>query len=92
MILAVLSNVSSGEASRAPSYLIGAVGVQNGPALKLVNSAVPYLLARLNSIPSLPDPTVATRERNIITRARYAAGISQAGLAWQFGTSYQRVH
>jgi len=71
---------------------IGAVGSQNGPTLKSVNSAVSYILDRLNSHPSLPDPTLTTRERNIIIRARYAAGVSQADLARQFGISYQRVH
>ncbi|WP_119071632.1 helix-turn-helix domain-containing protein [Aggregatilinea lenta] len=28
----------------------------------------------------------------LYTRARYAAGVSQAELARQFGISYQRVH
>ncbi|MBN1680474.1 MAG: hypothetical protein JW966_09285 [Anaerolineae bacterium] len=36
--------------------------------------------------------TLTTRERNIIIRARYATGVSQAKLARQFGISYQRVH
>jgi ribosome-binding protein aMBF1 (putative translation factor) len=53
---------------------------------------VKYLLNKLNAIPSPPDPTLATRERNIIIRARHAAGVSQAELARQFGISYQRVH
>ncbi|MBN1200537.1 MAG: helix-turn-helix transcriptional regulator [Anaerolineae bacterium] len=69
-----------------------AYGSQNGPALKSVSSAVVYILARLNSLPSPPDPTLTTRERNIIIRARHAAGVSQAELARQFGISYQRVH
>jgi ribosome-binding protein aMBF1 (putative translation factor) len=60
--------------------------------LKSVNSAVSYLLNKLNSLPSSPDLTLTTRERNIIIRARYAAGVSQAELARQFGISYQRVH
>jgi DNA-directed RNA polymerase sigma subunit (sigma70/sigma32) len=60
--------------------------------LKSVNSAVAYILAKLNSLPVQPDPTLTTRERNIIIRARYAAGESQANLARQFGISYQRVH
>jgi ribosome-binding protein aMBF1 (putative translation factor) len=72
--------------------LQGAVGAQNGPAWSSVNSAVNYLLNKLNSIPSPPDPALSTRERNIIIRARYAAGVSQAELARQFGISYQRVH
>jgi hypothetical protein len=71
---------------------IGAVGAQNGPAWRSVHSAVSYILARLNSIPSPPDPTLNTRERNVIIRARHAAGVSQAELARQFGISYQRVH
>jgi ribosome-binding protein aMBF1 (putative translation factor) len=53
---------------------------------------VSYILEKLNSQPSPPDPTLTTRERNIIIRARYAAGVSQAELARQFGISYQRVH
>jgi DNA-directed RNA polymerase sigma subunit (sigma70/sigma32) len=68
-----------------------AVGAQNGPAWRTVYSAEKYLLAKLNAIPSPPDPTLTTRERNII-RARYAAGVSQAELARQFGITYQRVH
>jgi Mor family transcriptional regulator len=71
---------------------IGAVRAENGPVLKSVNSAVSYILAKLNSLPSLPDLTLTTRERNIIIRARYAAGESQAELARQFGISYQRVY
>jgi ribosome-binding protein aMBF1 (putative translation factor) len=70
----------------------GAVGAENGPAWRSVNSAVNYLLNKLNSQPSPPDPTLTTRERNIIIRARHAAGVSQAELARQFGISYQRVH
>jgi Mor family transcriptional regulator len=73
-------------------WSLGAVGAQNGPALKSVNSAVSCILAKLNSIPSPPDLAVTTRERNIIIRARHAAGVSQAELARQFGISYQRVH
>jgi len=57
-----------------------------------VNSAVAYILARLNAQPSPPDPSLTTRERNIIIRARYAAGDSQAELARLFGISYQRVY
>jgi len=75
--------------SRCP---IGAVGAENGPALKSVNSAVAYILEKLNSQLAPPDPTLNTRERNIIIRARYTAGVSQAELARQFGISYQRVH
>jgi ribosome-binding protein aMBF1 (putative translation factor) len=44
------------------------------------------------TLDSPPDPTLTTRERNIIIRARYAAGVSQAELARQFGISYQRIH
>jgi ribosome-binding protein aMBF1 (putative translation factor) len=51
-----------------------------------------HILARLNTNPSPPDPALSTRERNIIIRARHAAGVSQAELARQFGISYQRVH
>jgi ribosome-binding protein aMBF1 (putative translation factor) len=60
--------------------------------LKSVHSAVSYIIAKLNSQPAPPDPSLATRERNIIIRARHAAGVSQAELARQFGISYQRVH
>jgi hypothetical protein len=70
----------------------GAVGAQNGPAWRTINSAVKYLLAKLNAIPAPPDPTLTIRERNTIIRARHAAGVSQAELARQFGISYQRVH
>jgi ribosome-binding protein aMBF1 (putative translation factor) len=70
----------------------GAVGAQNGPAWRTANSAVVYILEKLNSQPAPPDPTLTTRERNIIIRARHAAGTSQADLARQFGISYQRVH
>jgi ribosome-binding protein aMBF1 (putative translation factor) len=57
-----------------------------------VSQAVSHILEQLNSQPSPPDPTLSTRERNIIIRARHAAGVSQAELARQFGISYQRVH
>jgi uncharacterized membrane protein len=61
--------------------------------LKSVKSAANYLLNKLNAIPAPPDPTLTTRECNIIIRARHAAGVvSQAELARQFGISYQRVH
>ena len=63
----------------------GAVGSQNGPALKSVNSAVDYILAKLNSQPSPPGPTRTTRERNIIIRAQHAAGVSQADLRVSLG-------
>jgi ribosome-binding protein aMBF1 (putative translation factor) len=53
---------------------------------------VKRLLAKLNSIPSPPDQTLTTKERNIIIRARHAAGVSQVELARQFGISHQRVH
>ncbi len=62
---------------------------QNGPALKSVPSTVSFLLHRLNLPPKPSDPTLTTKERNIIIRAWYAAGISQAELARQFGISYQ---
>jgi DNA invertase Pin-like site-specific DNA recombinase len=71
---------------------IGGSRAENGPALKSVNSAVSYILAKLNAQPAPPDPTLTTKERNIIIRARYAVGVSQAELARQFGISYQRVH
>ncbi|MBD3331914.1 hypothetical protein GF356_03610 [candidate division GN15 bacterium] len=71
---------------------IGASRAENGPPLKSVSEAVAYLLERLRAIPSPPDPTLTTRERNIIIRARHAAGVSQADLAREFGISYQRVH
>jgi hypothetical protein len=77
---------------KAETGVGGAVGAQNGPAWRSVNSAVSYILEKLNSRPPLPDPTLTTRERNIIIRARHAAGVSQAELAQQFGISYQRVH
>ncbi|MEW6578213.1 MAG: sigma factor-like helix-turn-helix DNA-binding protein [Chloroflexota bacterium] len=51
-----------------------------------------HVLERPNSDPSPPDLSLTTRERNIIIRARYAAGVSQAELARQFGVSHQRVH
>ncbi|MBN2266770.1 MAG: hypothetical protein JW725_00320 [Candidatus Babeliaceae bacterium] len=54
--------------------------------------AVSQLLKKLNSQPSPLDPNLTTKERNIIIRARYAAGVSQAELARQFGISYQRIH
>lgn len=69
-----------------------AVGAVNSPALTSVNFAVSYILAKLNSLPLPPDPALTTQERNIIIRARYAAGILQAELARQFGISYHRVH
>jgi ribosome-binding protein aMBF1 (putative translation factor) len=53
---------------------------------------VAYILEKLNSLPSPPDPALTTREPNIIIRARHAAGVSQADLARQFGISYQRVY
>ena len=51
-----------------------------------------YILRLLRALPSPPDPTLTTRERNIIIRARYAAGETQAQLARDFGLSPQRVH
>jgi DNA-directed RNA polymerase specialized sigma24 family protein len=42
--------------------------------------------------PSLPDTSLSTKERDTIIRECYAAGVSQADLARQFGISYQRVH
>jgi ribosome-binding protein aMBF1 (putative translation factor) len=57
-----------------------------------VADAISQVLAKLNSQPLPPDPNLTTKERNIIIRARYAAGVSQAELARQFGISYQRVH
>jgi DNA-binding CsgD family transcriptional regulator len=53
---------------------------------------VSAVLEQLHAIPLPPDPLLTARERNIIIRARYAAGVSQAELARQFGISYQRVH
>lgn len=71
---------------------IGDFGARNVRGLISVSEAVKFILEKLNSLPSLPDPTLTTRERNIIIRARYAAGVSQADLARQFEISYQRVH
>jgi ribosome-binding protein aMBF1 (putative translation factor) len=70
----------------------GAYDPQIGPPLISVAESVQFFLERLRAIPSLPDPTLTTHERNIIIRARHAAGVSQADLARQFGISYQRVH
>jgi DNA-directed RNA polymerase sigma subunit (sigma70/sigma32) len=53
---------------------------------------VSSVLEQLHAIPLPPDPTLTPRERNIIIRARYAAGETQAELARQFGISYQRIH
>jgi ribosome-binding protein aMBF1 (putative translation factor) len=77
---------------KAEAGLVGAVGVENGPVMKSVNPAVSYILKRLSSQPALPNPSLTTREWNIIIRARYAAGESQADLAHEFDISYQRVH
>jgi hypothetical protein len=71
---------------------IGAVGPQNVRVLSVVHSAVCRILKRLNSNLSPPDLSLTTHERNFTIRARYAAGVSQAELARQFGISYQRVH
>lgn len=54
--------------------------------------AVGRVLAQLHALASPPDPALTIRERNIIIRARHAAGVSQADLAREFGISYQRVH
>ena len=70
----------------------GAYDPQIGPPLISVEEAVLHILKQLNSQPSPPDLNLTIRERNIIIRARYAAGVSQARLARQFGISYQRVH
>jgi hypothetical protein len=70
----------------------GAYGSQIGPPLISVEDAVSHILKGLNSQPAPPDPPLKTRERNIIIRARYAAGVSQADLARQFSISYQRIH
>jgi ribosome-binding protein aMBF1 (putative translation factor) len=53
--------------------------------------AMSYILNK-NPFPAPPDPTVIAKEPNIIIRARHAAGVSQAELAWQLGISNQRVH
>ncbi|MFC1961359.1 sigma factor-like helix-turn-helix DNA-binding protein [Chloroflexota bacterium] len=51
-----------------------------------------YLINRFRNLPKPVLPSLTTRERNIMIRARYAAGESQADLARDFGISYQRVH
>jgi len=70
----------------------GAVGAQNGPAWRTVNSAANYLLNKLIPYPRRLIPPDYSRTETSIIRARHAAGISQAELARQFGISYQRVH
>jgi hypothetical protein len=47
-----------------------AIGAENGPTLKPVNSAVLHILEKLNSQSSPLDPFLTTKERNIIIRAR----------------------
>jgi transcriptional regulator with XRE-family HTH domain len=39
-----------------------------------------------------PDKSLSTEARDALIRARYAAGVSQAELAREFGITYQRVH
>jgi hypothetical protein len=73
---------------KAETKLIGAVRAENGLALWPVNSAVERILARPNAQSAPPDPSLSTREQNNVIRARYAAGVSQAELARQFGISY----
>ena len=78
--------------NRTVLWFQGAYGPQIGPPLMFVAEAVLHILEQLNSQSSPPDQTLTTRKRNIIIRARYAAGVSQADFARQFGISYQRVH
>lgn len=54
-------------------------------------SSVAHVLKRLTSHRLLPDLSLSVHN-SIITRARYAASISQAELARLFGISYRRVH
>jgi DNA-binding transcriptional regulator LsrR (DeoR family) len=42
--------------------------------------------------PAQPDKSLGIQERDTLIRTRYAAGVSQADIARQFGISYQRVH
>jgi len=67
------------------------VEAQTAPTLEpggnLVSNAVKLLY-----FTAQPDPSETIKQRDTTIRARYAAGVSQAELARQFGISYQRVH
>jgi ribosome-binding protein aMBF1 (putative translation factor) len=60
--------------------------------LSIVALAALHVLKRLNVIPSPRKSPLTPRERDIIMRARCAAGKSQADLAREFGIPYQRIH
>jgi hypothetical protein len=77
---------------KAETGPIRACKSQIAPSLWSIPYAASRILARLNTAPSQSDYMLTTRERNIVIRAWYAAGVSQADLARQFGISYQRVH
>jgi hypothetical protein len=65
---------------------------QTAPTLEDGTNLVPAALEFVYNTPSLPDTSLGTKERDAIIRERYAAGVSQAELARQFGISYQRIH
>ena len=49
-------------------------------------------MARLCHECAQPDKSLSTEKRDALIRTRYAAGVSQAELAREFGITYQRVH
>ena len=75
-----------------PQCPIGAYGSEIAPGLRRVVAAAGRILKRLYAVPSPRKSALSPRERNIIIRARYAAGGSQADLSREFGISYQRIH
>ena len=68
------------------------IGAQTAPTLEDGRCLACTALEIIYAHPSQPDPPRTIRARDAIIRARYAAGVSQAELARQFGISYQRVH
>jgi hypothetical protein len=70
----------------------GALGAQTAPSLEHGENLVTSALYFVYDYPPLRDKSLSLKDRDTLIRAQYAAGVSQAELARQFGISYQRVH
>ena len=68
------------------------MGAQIAPNLEPGENLVASALYFVYDYLAQPDQSLSIQERDTLIRARYAAGVSQADLARQFGISYQRVH
>jgi hypothetical protein len=71
----------------------GALGAQTAPNLEPGENLVFSALYFVYDYPAAqPETSLSIQERDNLIRTQYAAGVSQANLARQFGISYQRVH